>query len=259
MRTFFFIAMLLAGCFSAVGQVDSVSFQQINGRYYSVETSYDADGVLLNRNLTILGSGDSATVINMSVAAPANAAQVWGSSVANSINMQSLVTQMFATWGALYTQITGEVYAVKFAQLYKGRYLNGAGSAKVRVFVFGVKYGDFNLVELPNGRLRLNGIDDPQTPGNEADFSHLFNPRSDNTVQVMSLPASDASLYVKRLTELKIELPDQAAAIDAIVAHLATPASNLSANVFVSHTGENQNKKPRFESLDRRVRLVFLD
>lgn len=251
--------MLLLIALPAFAQVDSVSFQQINGRYYSVETHYDADGVLLSRNLTILGSGDSATVVNMAVAAPANAAQAWGNSVANSINMQSLVAQMFSTWGTLYTQITGEIYTVKFAQLYKARYLNGAGTAKVRVFIFGVKYGDFDLVELPNGRLRLNGVDDPSTQVNEALYSHLFNPRSDNTVQLMSLPASDASFHVKRLTALKAELPAQATAIDAMITHLGTPASNLTANVFVSFTGENQAKKPRFESLDRRVRLVFWD
>lgn len=258
MRTLFvLISMLLV--LPAFAQVDSVSFQQIDGRYYAVETHYDADGVLLSRNLAILGTGDSATVVNMAVAAPANAAQTWGSSVANAINMQSLVAQMFSTWGTLYAQITGETYTVKFAQLYKARYLNGTGSAKVRVFIFGVKYADFDLVELPNGRLRLNGVDDPSTQVNEATYNHMFNPRSDNTVQLISLPASDASFHVKRLSELKAEMPDQASAIDAMIAHLGTPASNLTKNVFVSFTGENQAKKPRFESLDRRVRLVFLD
>lgn len=255
-----FISIILISCSNLLfSQVDSSYFVNINGSFYTNSVSYDSDGKLVSSHLDIVANGDTASVIQKAFADPINFAQEWAVYSANAVNMRVSFMHLQEAYGTLWEQITGKDYLIERAKFFKEAFFNG-GAPKVRLTIFGTKYADFNIVQLANGRLRLEGIDDPATPAvNESTYQYLFYPKGNNVVQIMGLPASDAALSVSKLNALKVSNPGLSTQIDAVIAGLSTPASALNENTFIFFVGKaNKSGAAKFESLNGRVRLTYL-
>jgi hypothetical protein len=249
MKQFCAITILFFLASFAYSQVDSSYFVNINGFFYTNSVSYDADGKLVSSHLDIVANGDTASVTQKAFADPINFAQEWAVYSANAVNMRVSFMQLQEAYGTLWEQITGKDYLIERANFFKETFFNG-GAPKVRLTIFGAKYADFGIVQLANGRLRLNGIDDPATPAiNESTYQYLFHPKGNNVVQIMGLPASDAALSVSKLNALKVSNPGLSTQIDAVIAGLSTPASALNDNTFLFFVGKaNKSGAAKFES-----------
>jgi len=227
--TLFFVTLTFA-------QVDSSFFEQINGKWYSVNVDYDSEGTLLDRSVKIVGTtGDSAEVVNKSFVDPINASSSWAGAVASSINGKRQVVELVSEYGGLWTTITGGNYNIARSEQFASTYLFGQDSVKVRIFLFRESYADFWLFQLGNGVLRLAGIDNPTTTEvDESTYTHNLIPYSGNSF-VCQLPASNDALVTKRLEELKATNAGITTEIDQLITELS---STLNQAVYFAFTEE---------------------
>lgn len=256
----FILGLLLFLSVKGFTQSDSTYTENINGRWYRTTQSYDNSGVFLGKETKIIGkTGDTSEVQQLSFSYPINLTQEWGSYSATSINMFPVVKQVYSDFGSLWETISGGVYAVELSKLFANKYVNDSTVTTARLFIFGAKYADFNIIQLNNGRLRLRGIDNPATVGvDESTYQHGFVPRSENTVVISNLPATEDSKTIFNLKALKLLVPAQAASIDALISYITSNGS-LTSNVYIHYLGQTVTGKPLFKDLENKVRLVVLD
>jgi len=246
-------------------QVDSSYFEQIDGKWYAVDIDYDADGTLLSRDVKIVGqTGDSSEVVTISRNGPINFASSWGASAAQAVNGRPQLNELTRTYGGLWETLTGGNYVTEKSSVLGPQFLFDQDSVKVRLFIFGSSYADFWLFQLPNERMRLQGIDNPATT--EVDESAIVTtivPFGTNCFMVINIPASDDAKTAKKLEEMKATNAGITTEIDQLITELQSTLNSNELLVFseerIVQTQDGQTRQlPVFRSVDGDVAAVFI-